>query len=119
LYWTCDQGLWSPSVGSDDNVKQFQRHNHQVKSWSNQAADYVAPYVAPYVKQVQDKVEIPDLKSYWNCGIRLTFRTIADFDPYQESKRFVKWVMTYTTTSPTSAESKESTASSSTQVSKK
>lgn len=103
LYWTCEQGLWSPSVGSDESVKQFQKHNDQVKSWTNQAVDYVTPYIQPYVKQVQDKVKIPDVRSYWNCGVRMTFRTMADFDPSKEGKRFAKWVVDQTTSPPSKA----------------
>jgi len=44
------------------------------------------------LKEVTPKVEInlPDLRKFWNCGVKVTIRFVADFDPKLASEKVLK-----------------------------
>lgn len=51
-----------------------------------QAAD---PHVRPYLSSVAASkwLQVPDLRGYWNCGVKAAYRKLADFDAASQLKR--------------------------------
>ena len=94
LYVTVREGFWSPAVGSPEANQRLETQIRKVKCARNQVQKVTYPYIQPYVDkaapQIKDKIpeiSLPDGRSLWNSGVKKTFRAVADFDPYDASKR--------------------------------
>lgn len=89
MYWTVEEGIWSPVTGSADGQQRLQAHNHKLVQLRQRAVLAVDPYIRPYLTSIASSkwLQIPDPRGYWNCGVKMTVRKIADFDPAAQLKR--------------------------------
>ena len=89
VYWTVQEGIWSPVTGSSDGQQRLQAHNHQLVLLRQKVVHAVDPYIRPYLTSITASkwLQIPDPRGYWNCGVKVTVRKIADFDAAVQLKR--------------------------------
>jgi hypothetical protein len=89
VYWTKEEGIWSPVTGSPDGQQRIQSHNQQLVLIRQKLVHYVDPYVRPYLTSVTSSkwLKIPDPRGYWNCGVKTVIGKIADFDAGVQVKR--------------------------------
>lgn len=83
VYYTVDRGLWSAGAGSEEAEKRLVLQRQQVSDLCNQIDGAVGPYVKPYLKDIPHPsfdFKLSNLLCWWNCGVRMTIRAIADFD---------------------------------------
>lgn len=89
IYWSVEEGIWSPVTGSPDGQKRLQDHNHKLVVFRQKIFNVLDPYVRPYMTSIASSkwLQIPDPRGYWNCGVKVTVRKIADFDVAAQVKR--------------------------------
>ena len=85
VYYSYEQGLWSPGAGSPDAEKQLVKQRKLIDDVRNQ----VSTTISPYTKQVTDQIKLPTINipnincaiAIYNSGVKKTVRAIADYDP--------------------------------------
>ena len=87
LYWTVEEGIWSPATASVEGQERLLQKEQQLRLFRLQALDAVHPYVSPYLSPAAKWLEMPDLRGYWNCGVKWTFRKVVDFDAGAQGRR--------------------------------
>lgn len=111
VYYSVDQELWRPGVGSPDAEKRLGEQRKQVTTAKKQICDKVDPYVKPLTDQIKlPKLDlnIPSLSCiacWWNAGVKKTIRAIADFDSRAAVDKLIKSVNEAPKAAQSSAES--------------
>lgn len=89
VYWTAEEGIWSPVSVCSDGQGKLAEKNQQLILVRNKVLQLIDPHVRPYLTAVTSSkwLQIPDPRNYWNCGLKMTFRKMADLDVGAQLKR--------------------------------
>jgi len=84
VYLTLKEGLWSPGTGSSEAESRLEGQRKRLAEATVRLQEAVNPYVQPIVKDVTPKMpklpELPDFRKLWNCGVKMTISSVADFN---------------------------------------
>lgn len=85
-YYTVQLGLWQPGVGSPVAEKRLACQKRMVDEQIKEMNQLIGSYISvPHYE-----MQIPDLRSNWNCWVKFSAQSLMRFDFVKTSDSLVK-----------------------------
>ncbi|KAI1303609.1 hypothetical protein HDE_02193 [Halotydeus destructor] len=99
VYYSVENHLWDPAVGSPEAEKQLERSLNQINHYRHQADEKIEPYRKQMTESMGVSLpkNIPNLTcagAWYNCAVKTTIKSIADFDGKQALDKISKLLAT-------------------------